>query len=178
MGTSKREYLEQSSRESDSGCQERLTVKKEELWQEYFIMMARKYFPNGCNICNVQKGIILTDSSIIYGSSYGLIYFCTNCKSYVGVHSVEHNPHGEKDAPKGTLADSELRRLRKNAHALFDPLWQKTNLSRRGAYKVLIRVTKVSQERAHIAMLTKSEITILIEYFKTLKVNKSNESKI
>jgi len=161
--------------DSKESIEEMLQAKKEELWQEYFIMMPRKYFPNGCNICGVQKSIILTDSAIIYGSSYGLIYYCTNCRAYVGVHKVKDNPHGEKDAPLGTLADSELRRLRKQAHALFDPLWSKSTLSRRGAYKVLQRATGVSEERAHIAMLNKNEVSILITYLKTLKINKTDE---
>jgi len=175
MGRSKEKYAEWLN--SQPSVEEILHAKKEELWQEYFIMMPRKYFPNGCNICGVQKSIILTDSSIIYGSSYGLIYYCTNCRAYVGVHDNAHNDHGEKDAPKGTLADSELVKLRKVAHKLFDPLWKETNLSRKGAYQVLINVTHVSKERAHIAMLTKAEITILINYLKTLKVNKPDASK-
>ena len=172
MGRTKEESSEWLNHQEQS-TEEMLQAKKEELWQEYFIMMPRKYFPNGCNICGVEKSILLTDSAIIYGSSYGLIYYCTNCRSYVGVHKNPDNQHGEKDAPLGTLADSELRRLRKQAHALFDPLWKKSNLSRRGAYKVLRRITNVSEERAHIAMLNKPEVNSLINYLKTLKINKS-----
>ena len=175
MGHSREEYIRQNSFDSPE-VERQLRAKKDELWQEYFIMMPRKYFPDGCNICGVQKSIILTDSAIIYGSSYGLIYYCTNCRAYVGVHNVKHNPHGEKDAPKGTLADAELRRLRKQAHGLFDPLWQKSTLSRRGAYRMLQDVTKVTKERAHVAMLTKVEIIVLINYLKTLKINNGKAS--
>ncbi len=149
----------------------------EEPWQNYYVEMARKYFPEGCNICGSLKSVILTDSTVIYGSSYGLIYLCIKCRSYVGVHQDKNNNHGEADAPKGMLADRELRDLRKTAHKYFDPLWQDTNLSRKGAYKVLKRVLDISDDRAHIAVLSKQELRIIIKYLKSLKVNRTDESK-
>jgi hypothetical protein len=171
MGRSKEQYVEQLYRLHGDDI-DRLARKRDELWQEYYVMMARKYFPDGCHICKSKKSVILTDSSIVYGSSYGLIYYCTNCKAYVGVHEEKNNPHGEENAPKGYLADRQMRQLRKLAHQYFDPLWQDTKLSRRGAYKVLQRATGVPEERAHIAMLTKKELNKLIQYFRNLKVNR------
>jgi len=142
-----------------------------EPFSEQYILLAQKYFPEGCNICGSNNSVILTDSTIIYGSSYGLVYFCTNCKAYVGVHKSPDNNHGEINAPLGILADKEMIQLRKEAHKLFDPLWESTRLSRRGAYMVLQRVLMVPERRAHIAMLQKSELKKLIDYLNNLKIN-------
>lgn len=157
---------------------ERLVLHKdgqEELWQYYHIEMARKYFPEGCNICGSTKAIILCDSTVIYGSSYGLIYLCTECRSYVGVHGDHRNGYGEANAPKGLLADADMRRLRKEAHKYFDTLWKNTKMTRKGAYKVLMRVTKVDEKDAHIAMLPREKLIILIDYLKNLKVNRNGK---
>jgi hypothetical protein len=149
--------------------------KIDDPYSPYYAEMARKYFPDGCNVCKQNKSVILTDSTIVYGSSYGMIYYCTNCKAYVGVHSSKNNNYGEINAPKGFLADKQMRELRKLAHQYFDPLWQNTKLSRKGAYQVLQRVTGVPIERAHIAMLTKTELNALIKYLKNLKLNRDEE---
>ena len=177
MGKSKEQYIAwRESLNEDDVLHYAQNMYNDELWQEYFLYMADKYFPDGCNICGRKGAIILTDSRIIYGKSYGMIYLCTNCRSYVGVHNVAKNQHGEKDAPKGILADAKLRELRKQAHALFDPVWKKSNLSRKGAYMMLKRVLDVPIEQAHIAMLSKEKLTELIEYLKTFKVNNDEKS--
>lgn len=160
MGRSKERYTEQLYREHGEEIADKARVD-DELHQNYYVSMARKYFPDGCNICN-SKRVILTDSSVIYGKSYGNIYLCLNCGAYVGVHEVAKNPHGEINAPKGTLGDRELRELRKIAHGLFDPIWKRKILSRGGAYKMLMRILDIPKERAHIAMLTKEELNKLI----------------
>ena len=56
----------------------------------------------------------------VYGRNYGfhsvMIYLCRPCDAYVGCH---------KNTRKalGTMANKELRALRKQAHDIFDPLW-------------------------------------------------------
>lgn len=99
-----------------------------------------------CPDCGAE--VILTDSSIIYGRSYGMIYYCTGCKKFVGVHAGT-------DIPKGTLADNELREMRKAAHAAFDPLWmEETGVfykRRRSAYRWLTRrITGQQDSLVHI----------------------------
>ena len=62
---------------------------------------------------------VKVDSRRIYGRSYGDIYLCKNfptCDAYVGINKKT----GE---PLGTMANPELRMLRKKAHKLFDRLW-------------------------------------------------------
>jgi len=62
----------------------------------------------------------LRDAFTVYKrEGYGLLYVCPNvgCDAYVGVHNGTSKP-------KGSLADAELRRLRGEVHAVFDPLWR------------------------------------------------------
>ena len=62
----------------------------------------------------------LIDSIKIYKTrSYGLAWVCSNyprCDAYVGCY-------GNSEKPLGRLADAYLRRAKKKAHAVFDPLW-------------------------------------------------------
>lgn len=64
-----------------------------------------------------------------------LIWECVSCDARVGCHPGTRRP-------KGGLANAELRKARQEAHAAFDPLWQKMKYSggqspRSKAYKVL-----------------------------------------
>src|SRR3990172_3378996 len=91
-----------------------------------------------CPYCNEEA--LLIDSKDYYsnGVSYGMMYFCRPCNAYVGCHknSKEHKP-------LGILANRELRELRKEAHKLFDPLWQSKKMARKKAYKILYENTGV-----------------------------------
>jgi hypothetical protein len=69
-----------------------------------------------CQYCGEPAELI--DSKEIYKRpGYGLIYLCRKCNAYVGVHEGT-------TIPKGTLANETLRKLRKDAHKYFDPLWK------------------------------------------------------
>lgn len=76
-----------------------------------------------CPYCGSEAH--LKDSAMIYGKSFGMVYLCDRypfCDSWVGVHKGTTNP-------LGTMADSELRELRKNAHVLFDRLWRRPQVN-------------------------------------------------
>lgn len=95
------------------------------------------------------------DSSEVYGRSYGPIILCSNwpaCDAYVGVHTA--GPM--KGEPKGTMADKELRELRKMTHQLFDPIWRTRKLTRHKAYRWLADALKIPLEATHIAMFDKA----------------------
>lgn len=70
--------------------------------------------PTRCNLCDGE--VVYTDSGLIYGRSYGMIYLCKNCGGYVGVHRGT-------DRAMGILANDEMRFLRKLCHAVFDKRW-------------------------------------------------------
>jgi len=81
-----------------------------------------------CPYC--AKPAVLADSAEVYhGRSYGMIWICRPCGAYVGCHK-----NSKDHAPKGSLANAELRPLRIAAHAAFDPLWKSGDMKRKEAY--------------------------------------------
>lgn len=55
----------------------------------------------------------------VYGRNYGrsyMCYYCKDCDTYVGCHNNTRQP-------LGTMANKELRELRKKVHAKIDPMW-------------------------------------------------------
>ena len=108
-----------------------------------------------CPYCNNQTKFI--DSEIIYGVSYGMVYFCSPCDAYVGVHKGT-------DKALGRLADKNLRKFKKRAHYFFDQI-AKTDLinkvspefikdiSNRGkAYLWLSQQLNIPIDECHIGM--------------------------
>lgn len=113
-----------------------------------------------CPYCG--GGASLSDSSIIYGGrSYGAVYLCENypeCDTYVGVHK------GTK-RPMGTLANAELRKLRKEAHGAMDWWWKHVKLTKAECYAKLANILHVPLKEAHIGMLNEAECKKVIETF-------------
>lgn len=76
-----------------------------------------------CPYC--QADAVLCDASAVYGPTYAgkfNMWVCANypdCDSYVGCHKDSADAK-----PLGTMANAELRKLRKRIHAMFDPLWK------------------------------------------------------
>lgn len=98
-----------------------------------------------CDYCGcVAK---FCDSKIVYGRSYGKIYYCGDCNAYVGVHKGT-------DKPLGRLANAELRYWKKAAHAAFDPLWKYGRFRgyRNAAYGWLADRMGLPVEKTHIGM--------------------------
>lgn len=67
--------------------------------------------------CYCDKPTNFVDSSVIYGQSYGMIYYCSDCRAYVGVHKGS-------SVSLGRVANSYLRKRKKIAHKFFDHIWQ------------------------------------------------------
>lgn len=109
-----------------------------------------------CPYCGCPA--VLTDSAVVYGTSYGMIWDCRPCDAYVGVHknSLHH-------WPLGTLANRELREWRKRAHRVFDPLWKSGRMKCREAYGIMREMMNLDEEDAHIAMFTVEQCQRLIE---------------
>lgn len=102
----------------------------------------RKVF---CDYCG--RPARFCDSKIVYGRSYGMIYYCGHCNAYIGVHKGT-------DKPLGRLANAELRYWKKQAHAAFDPLWQRGSFRgrRNAAYDWLAQKMDLPVEETHIGM--------------------------
>lgn len=98
-----------------------------------------------CPYCGRKAEFV--DSSIIYGKSYGMIYLCRQDVAYVGVHKGTTKPLGR-------LANAQLRFWKKQAHAAFDPLWQRGpfHKHRNVAYDWLSQQMGIPREETHIGM--------------------------
>ncbi|OOG19164.1 hypothetical protein BWD42_04240 [Sphingobacterium sp. CZ-UAM] len=122
-----------------------------------------------CPYCHMSTELV--DSSLIYGTSYGMIYLCAKCRAWVGVHKGT-------DVALGRLANDELREWKKLAHGYFDPLWkrkiEKENCSKKeargAAYKWLSSKMSLSPEDTHIGLFDvdqcKKVVEICREYHK------------
>jgi hypothetical protein len=117
-----------------------------------------------CPYCNNETKYV--DSSIVYGSSYGFIYYCEPCIAWVGVHK------GTTQA-LGRLANGVLRELKKEAHHYFDNLWQrklkqgisKTN-ARKLAYTWLSEQMNIPFNLTHIGMFDEEKCKNVIKICK------------
>ena len=98
--------------------------------------------------CQYCKGYgELIDSAEIYnGTSYGFMWLCRKCNARVSCHK------GTK-IPTGTLAKPELMELRKQCHALFDPLWKSKKMRRHEAYRWLAKKMNLQFKHAHIGFM-------------------------
>lgn len=79
-----------------------------------------------CPYC--KKQAVWCENKAIYGKNYGrsfMCYYCKPCNAYVGCHNNSRTP-------LGTIANAELRELRKKAHAEFDPIWRNRSQKNRG----------------------------------------------
>jgi hypothetical protein len=111
-----------------------------------------------CPYCNEEAVFMSTEE--YYGRDYGTnIYVCRPCDATVGTH-------GNSRHALGTLANKELRELRKEVHALFDPLWRTKKMLRHNAYKLLQELMNLPKEKAHIGMFNKEQCLEAIEKLK------------
>lgn len=124
-----------------------------------------------CPYC--KRKTILTDSSEVYGGkSYGLIYICTKCKAYVGVHKGTTKP-------LGTPASKKLRTLRIQVHTYLDELWShspnsKKSKNRKNTYKWLSEKMNIPKEKTHVGMFTESQCIEAIEILREELISRNN----
>ncbi len=97
-------------------------------------------------------------STVVYRSADGIyrdnskgamLYVCTNypeCDAYVRVHAGTN-------IPVGSLANHELRTLRRTAHHYFDQLHQSGYMSKQDAYQWLADLIAAPLSEAHIGHL-------------------------
>ena len=108
-----------------------------------------------CPYCGEESERV--DSAVVYGKSYGDIFLCKNwpeCDAYVGVHR-------DSGKPKGSLANQELRNLRKLCHNQFDTLWMSGAFkSRSRAYQWLSVFMEIPE--AHIGEFRKEDCIKLL----------------
>ncbi len=72
-------------------------------------------------------------------------WICPQCKAYSGCHKGQGRP-------RGTLANEELRQLRRKVHWLFDPMWKNTGIKREDGYVWLARKLNIPLQCCHIGL--------------------------
>lgn len=104
-----------------------------------------------CPYCNNHS--ILVKGDVIYPHRPDLshlnFYKCESCKDvYVGCY-------GQTSNALGTLANSELRNARTEAHKFFDNLWKnakRPQTARTACYAWLSEMMNIPPEKTHIGM--------------------------
>lgn len=112
-----------------------------------------------CPYCSSEAKLI--DSSEVYSKSYGFMWICWKCDARTGCHASSST-----HKPLGTLAKPELRKLRQQAHDVFDPLWKNKTFSRNSAYKWLAGRMNITKEKCHISMMSEAQCKQVIELCK------------
>jgi len=94
---------------------------------------------------------------VLRNSRYGLFYGCTGypeCRAAHGAHA--------DGRPLGTPADAATKKLRIEAHAVFDRLWKGGSMSRSAAYRWLREAMELSEAEAHIGRFTSEQCLALM----------------
>lgn len=107
-----------------------------------------------------------------YARKYSDMYWCKPCDAYVGCHQGT-------DIALGRLANFKLRELKKKAHSLFDPLWErkmvkthmKKHIARNLAYEWLAREMGLPKDETHIGMFDEKQCEKVIELCSKYKRN-------
>ena len=81
---------------------------------------------------------------------------CNPCNAYVGCHDGTVNPLGR-------LANEKLRRMKRWAHDVFDPLWKEKGVKRGEAYLRLARSLGIPMEECHIGMFSEQMCMRVVE---------------
>ena len=119
-----------------------------------------------CDYCGKLANFV--DSAIVYGTSYGMIYYCARCKAWVGVHRGT-------DTPLGRLADADLRKLRKIAHAFLDRMWRgNRNMTRADVYRWLSEKMGLPVEETHIGLFDLEQCRKAIDFCKNYSLEEEN----
>lgn len=75
---------------------------------------------------------------------------CRPCGAYVGCHRKCQRFNSDGSRPLGELANRALRRLRGEAHQVFDRIWKNDEMGRNAAYQWLSDQLKIKRRDCHI----------------------------
>lgn len=121
--------------------------------------------PKECRYCGGE--VIYVSNKEIYGKEYGadrgsnMCYLCVSCKASIGVHPYT-------DIPLGIMADDNLKTLKKEAHALFDPIWKNGQMTRTEAYRWLAKKLGIPERECHIGWFDEEMLMRVINGMKRL----------
>lgn len=117
-----------------------------------------------CCACEQDVQAALTDGKEIYPHREDLyklpFWVCHYCGNYVGCHYKTEN----KIKPLGCIPTKQIKLLRKEIHALLDPLWNGDKMLRKRLYKLLSGILGREYHTADIR--TTREANQIIEFLK------------
>lgn len=125
-----------------------------------------------CGYCNCQTE--LQTGQTIYPHRHDLyklfFWVCPNCGAYIGCHKkgarTKHKGQAvtsDGTIPLGIPANASLRKLRMQAHGLFDPIWRGGVISRRKAYAKMAAHLGIHIDDCHISHFNETEIRQFID---------------
>src|SRR5690349_21187875 len=116
-----------------------------------------------CPYCNADAELVSGDVIYPRWPHFHLqrFWLCRPCWAYVGCHKG-----GNK--PLGRLANAELRALKQEVHAVFDPLWRSGRKSRRQAYKELAEALGIDRDQCHVGFFDVDTCRRAIEVLKSV----------
>jgi len=90
-------------------------------------------------------------------------FWLCSCGAYCGCHPGT-------TAALGSPAGPVTRKARSAAHAAFDPLWKRGEMSRKGAYAWLSQATGIDGDRCHIGMMTAEQARLVVDVVRSRRV--------
>ena len=126
--------------------------------------------PPICLYCSSAS--VLVGGDAIYPHRPDLYQFkfwqCAPCDAFVGCHkfgAISDGVRSDGALPLGRLANAELRKAKRSAHAAFDPLWHNGYFdSRRDAYKWLAKKLGISRKVCHIGMFDVTQCRMVVSH--------------
>ena len=124
-----------------------------------------------CHYCHADAELV--SGAFIYPHRPDLdslrFWRCAPCGAYVGCHKAGVG-QGDGTRPLGRLANAELRKAKKEAHAAFDPIWKEGCMNRRLAYAWLAEQLDLPFERTHIGEFDTTTCARVVAACKTYNV--------
>lgn len=118
-----------------------------------------------CDYCG--KPAPLVDSTIVYGKSYGKIYYCARCGAWVSCYK-------NSDRPSGRLADAELRKCRKIAYAALRDFRRNSRKDKKQARKWLSKRLHIPCAETRIGLFDVEQCRRMIALCKAFKNEEVN----
>lgn len=107
-----------------------------------------------CPYCQQPAKLLLSSAPLYQGRDYGPAWACAPCGAWVGCHPGTTNPLGR-------LANAPLRKLKRRAHAAFDPIWKQKFMPRRKAYAWLAEQLGIEPKDCHIGLMNDEQCALV-----------------
>lgn len=123
-----------------------------------------KKLDRDCDKCK-SDDVWFCENRVIYGRNFGewpYVFFCRNCGATVGCHKYTEDP-------MGTMADSQTRKLRQQAHGEFDPIWKDGWLDRSRAYGRLSELMTIPAQDCHFSHMGPRQLRQALFWIEELK---------